>query len=150
MSWVHLRASVLLEFADAQRSGSGFGRSLRYEAALLVAAKVLLRDEHLTGRRAEYALHRREMTEWYLETLERGRERSRRWWSENKSLVLARESHENMMRRMDRVAGRMCENCGSPVSERDSRSGPTPKYCSRICARRAASRAWWHRNKTKS
>lgn len=108
----------------------------------------ILDRESLAGRRARYASERQEETHEYRRTLKRAAKNSKKRLADPRTRTEynRRERERHRIDRAERIAGRICPECGSPVTTR-SGIGPTPIFCSVRCSHRVASRNWWQRKK---
>lgn len=104
--------------------------------------------EWLASRRARYALARRSQDAEYQTILSRARASSRSRLEQPgvRDEMNRRLREQHRIDRAERVEGRVCRECGAPVTPRKG-IGPTPIYCSQRCNHRVASRNWWRRQR---
>lgn len=131
-----IRIEVLAEFVEAQRRG----RRHHVEPYLR-----LIERQSNPARRAVYEYHRYLRTTWYRMMLEGARRNStrRRIDPTRRAESIRCERARHTVRREAEVAGRVCPECAGSVTL-TARYGRVRKFCSRRCAHRVASRAWWH------
>lgn len=106
-------------------------------------------QRRLAKRRESYDAHRYFRDDWYIATLAVQRDKSHKRVIERHPTYLAwqaKKAELNAAARLARIIGHTCPECGDPLTARSGR-GATPKYCSTLCNRRAANRAYWHRNR---
>lgn len=139
MWWRYLRIEIAAEFAEAQRS--------HVDLAALTDAVLWQRAEHRKARRRDrYDTHRQYADEWYESQAARARVNSAlaradpvRYGSARAKVLRAAD-----WRRAIKSVGLVCPECSKPVVPR-KRMGRVPKFCSALCNRRAAGRAYWRR-----
>jgi hypothetical protein len=132
-----LAIEVLVEFVEAQYKGR---RRRKTGMEMLWQCNSM--------RRSRYAMEKYRMSLWYEVNLARKRElaRLRREDVELRIRNGILHQHEHHQRRLEMVSGRKCIECGREVQLRGG-MGRVPRYCSRSCSARRASRDWWRRHR---